>query len=49
VALLTHKTFYKNQVEVSMWSNNVKSGITGWAQVIGLRGETDTREKLKSE
>jgi lipopolysaccharide/colanic/teichoic acid biosynthesis glycosyltransferase len=26
----------------------VKSGITGWAQINGLRGELDTVQKLKS-
>ncbi|HEY7664068.1 MAG TPA: sugar transferase, partial [Xanthobacteraceae bacterium] len=28
--------------------HRVKPGITGWAQINGLRGETDTPEKMRA-
>jgi putative colanic acid biosynthesis UDP-glucose lipid carrier transferase len=44
---LAHNDYYKNQVEAYMWRNKVKPGITGWAQINGFRGETDTIEKME--
>lgn len=44
---LAHNEFYKDIVESYMKRHKVKPGITGWAQVNGLRGETDTVEKME--
>jgi len=37
---------FKDQVEYYMQRHRVKPGITGWAQINGFRGETDTIEKM---
>ena len=42
-----HNEMYKEQVNRYMLRHMVKPGITGWAQINGLRGETDTLDKMK--
>lgn len=44
---LAHNEYYKNEVESYMQRHKVKPGITGWAQVNGYRGATDTLEKME--
>lgn len=44
---LAHNEYYKELVQSYMQRHKVKPGITGWAQVSGFRGETDTLDKMK--
>lgn len=44
---LAHNEMYKEQVEAYMQRHRVKPGITGWAQINGWRGETDTLDKME--
>ncbi len=45
---VSHNEMYDGQIARMARRHNVKPGITGWAQVNGLRGETDTLEKMQA-
>jgi Undecaprenyl-phosphate glucose phosphotransferase len=44
---IAHNEMYDGYIARMSRRHNVKPGITGWAQVNGLRGETDTLEKMR--
>jgi putative colanic acid biosynthesis UDP-glucose lipid carrier transferase len=44
---LAHNELYKDMIYTYMQRHRVKPGITGWAQVNGWRGETDTLIKMQ--
>lgn len=43
---LAHNNEFNNKIQFYAKRHNVKPGITGWSQVNGYRGETDTIDKM---
>jgi putative colanic acid biosynthesis UDP-glucose lipid carrier transferase len=44
---VAHNELYRTMIKGYMVRHKIKPGLTGWAQVNGWRGETDTLEKMK--
>lgn len=44
---VAHNELYRKRIHGYMLRHKVKPGLTGWAQVNGWRGETDTLEKME--
>ena len=44
---VAHNEEYRKKVEFYMLRHKAKPGITGWAQINGWRGETDTLDKME--
>ncbi|MEO7725872.1 MAG: undecaprenyl-phosphate glucose phosphotransferase [Burkholderiales bacterium] len=44
---VAHNEMYRKLIKGYMLRHKVAPGITGWAQINGYRGETDTLEKMK--
>jgi putative colanic acid biosynthesis UDP-glucose lipid carrier transferase len=44
---IAHNEEYRRKIHGYMLRHKVKPGITGWAQVHGWRGETDTLDKME--
>ena len=45
---VSHNELYRGMIKGYMIRHKVKPGITGWAQVNGARGETETLEKMET-
>ena len=44
---VAHNEYYRDKIDGYMSRHVIKPGMTGWAQVNGCRGETDTLDKMK--
>jgi Undecaprenyl-phosphate glucose phosphotransferase len=44
---IAHNAYYSAVLETYASRHKVKPGITGWAQINGCRGETDTPDKMR--
>lgn len=44
---VAHNELYRKLIKGYMLRHKVKPGITGWAQINGFRGETETLDKMK--
>ncbi len=45
---VAHNEMYRKMIKGYMLRHKVRPGITGWAQVNGLRGETESVEKMQA-
>ena len=45
---VAHNEEYRGKIRYYMLRHKVKPGVTGWAQVNGWRGETDTLDKMEN-
>ena len=45
---IEHDQSFEHRISSYARRHNIKPGITGWAQVNGFRGETDTEEKMRA-
>jgi len=45
---VAHNEMYRKLIKGYMIRHKVKPGVTGWAQVNGLRGETETLDKMQA-
>lgn len=44
---VVHNELYRSEINEYMLRHKVRPGITGWAQINGWRGETETIEKMR--